>query len=356
MNLIQSLSNEVDGGMLSKLSGFLGESQDKTKSALGAAIPSLLAGLVGISSTSEGARHLEAVLDKTDDKAPMLALSGAAPPADAAHTPLDSLFGVGTLNALSGAISRFTGIGQGTIGKLLGFVAPMLLGLLKKQKNALGLDAGGFAKMLAGQKDNIAAAMPAGLGKELSITPGLGAIGGAAQGFVHETSERAHEIAEHARATQRSFTSLAKRLLIPALILLGLLFVWSLIRSQRAKMQTPTMPPPAASVTNTVTMLQNELNTAVTSTSSALATITSPAEAQAALPGLRESAGKLDSLTTRFQQLPTAVRAPISSGAKGLMGKLQPMIDRAMAIPGAGEILSPVINPMIKNLETLTAG
>src|SRR5262249_21387759 len=83
-----------------------------------------------------------------------------------------SILGAGSLSELTGNIGRVSGLsGRGTTG-LLSFLAPLVLGVLKNIKNTKGLDCAGLASMLAGQRNNIAAAMPEGM---------AGKIGGVAE-------------------------------------------------------------------------------------------------------------------------------------------------------------------------------
>src|SRR5262249_3686486 len=74
-----------------------------------------------------------------------------------------SILGAGNLSELTGNIGQTSGLSGRGITGLLGFLAPLVLGVLKNIKNTRGLDSAGLASLLAGQRNNIAAAMPEGM-------------------------------------------------------------------------------------------------------------------------------------------------------------------------------------------------
>jgi hypothetical protein len=64
---------------------------------------------------------------------------------------------------LTSTVSKFLGVGEGPMRMLMGLLTPVIMGVLGREQRAAGLDASGLARMLMGQKDEITAAMPAGL-------------------------------------------------------------------------------------------------------------------------------------------------------------------------------------------------
>jgi sporulation protein YlmC with PRC-barrel domain len=81
---------------------------------------------------------------------------------------LSSLLGGGVLSTLVSTLSRFVGVGEGSTRTLMGLLAPVVLGVLGREQRAAGLETGGLARLLMGQKDQISAAMPVGLSDLLS--------------------------------------------------------------------------------------------------------------------------------------------------------------------------------------------
>ena len=105
-----------------------------------------------------------------DDLSGMLGGGRQGSVLDSGSTLLTSLFGESQVGALSGAISRFAGLNQGSATSLLAAVAPVVLGALGREQRAQGLDDQGLARLLNDQKDSIAHALPAGLASELGST------------------------------------------------------------------------------------------------------------------------------------------------------------------------------------------
>lgn len=76
---------------------------------------------------------------------------------------LGGIFGEGKTNMLSNLLSQFSGAKSTSISSLLSMAVPAILAMLGKHASTNNLSSDGLASMLAGQKGNIASAMPAGL-------------------------------------------------------------------------------------------------------------------------------------------------------------------------------------------------
>jgi hypothetical protein len=309
MNLVQLVNDQLSGDVVSKLTRLTGSGTEETKDAVGAAVPTLLAGMAHVASTPEGARKLNAAVDQVDDRMvsnPLQALGGAGGASsagggsliDTGTRMLGSLFGGGgsgggggMIASCSAVIARFTGMSPERTAALLAALAPMILGVLKSRKQASGLDASGLAGLLAGQKQNIMGAMPSGMGSMLGSIPGLGALtgvtdrakdaagsaaeavgaaGSRAAEWTRETAGSAYDAGRSAtrevvgagRAAASSGSS-AWKWAIPLLLLVGLgLLAWRLVGSRNEPAPqaltsatprntvetrtTPTPPPPEA--------------------------------------------------------------------------------------------------------------
>jgi nucleoid-associated protein YgaU len=68
--------------------------------------------------------------------------------------------GSGGLTDLAGRIGGSSGLSGRAVISLLGLLAPIVLGVLKREKHSRGLDSIGLSELLAGQRSNITAAMP----------------------------------------------------------------------------------------------------------------------------------------------------------------------------------------------------
>ena len=83
---------------------------------------------------------------------------------------LSSLLGGGVANLLASTVGKFLGIGEGPVKTVMGLLTPVILGVLGNQQRAANLDSNGLARLLSGQKDQIAEAIPSGLSKALKIS------------------------------------------------------------------------------------------------------------------------------------------------------------------------------------------
>lgn len=105
------------------------------------------------------------------------------------------------------------------------------------------------------------------------------------------------------------------------------------------------IPDPAAVV--------DQVGDLFTSSSRTLAEITDTQSATNALPALEELGTKVDTVTGLVNKLPEAARAPLGGLVAGGMESLQPLIQKVSSIPGVGDIINPLIEPMMEKLANL---
>lgn len=371
MNIVELIMSQMGGDTANKLSSLIGENRAKTESAVGAAVPALLAGLTKLVSKPEGSKQLDALLGKQDtgvlDNFTNMLGSQGASVAEKGSGLLTSLLGGDTLAGLLGALGKFTGLRQDSMGKLLGAVAPLVLGVLGKQKASLGLDVGGLANLLAGQKQNIMGAMPSGLGDALGALPGMAglfdsaksALGGAAaaaRSGAAQVAGSAERVADSARAgaaqaAQQVGGAVANtgssigRWLVPLVIIVGAIILFSQSKGcQRGDL--PTAPDVSADANSIVGSIESVAN----STTQALGTIQDAASADLALPKLREMNAKLDGLKALWDKIPATARAPIAAVAKSAGASLTPVIEKVTAIPEVGPKIKPIADEMLAKL------
>jgi hypothetical protein len=159
--LLDGLMEQLGGERLGQLAGVLGVDEDKAQSAISAALPALLGGLANNAQKPNGAAALTAALGDhdgsvLDDPSDILAGGGS---------------GAGILGHVLGAkqpevaqhIAGSSGLDLGAITKLLPMLAPMVMGYLGRKQRSDGLDSGGLANMLGGERKAIEGASP-GLG------------------------------------------------------------------------------------------------------------------------------------------------------------------------------------------------
>ncbi len=165
-NLVSAISRFLTPEMIGKMASVSGLDRSTTQSATGALVPAILNGLADLASKPGGARQIgDAIAEQPAGILSNLAqtLGGASMPAEKGTGLLSSLLGGGVLNTLVSTLSRFIGIGEGSTRMLMGLLVPVVLGVLGREQRAAGLETGGLARMLMGQKEQISAAMPVGL-------------------------------------------------------------------------------------------------------------------------------------------------------------------------------------------------
>jgi len=169
-SIMATVSRYLTPEVVGKMASASGLDRAVTQTALSAAVPSILGALTGLVSQPNGVRQLaNAVAEQPVNILGSLASTptGSALTGEEGAGLLSSLLGGGAFGTLTSTVSKFLGVAEGPMRTLMGLLAPMIMGVLGREQRAAGLDAGGLANMLTGQKAEIAAAMPAGLSKLL---------------------------------------------------------------------------------------------------------------------------------------------------------------------------------------------
>jgi LysM repeat protein len=160
LNLIDLVRGHLTGDIGNKISSLLGESRDRTQAGIDMAIPEILTSFDNVASTTDGAHRLSSAIDNAGSGilSNLGSLFGGGFTSDTGMGSLRSLVGGERLTELSGSIGRSSGLNPRAVTTLLGLLAPIVLGVLKRLKDARELGALGLANLLAGQRTNIAAA------------------------------------------------------------------------------------------------------------------------------------------------------------------------------------------------------
>ncbi len=359
-NIVQLITSQLGGGTINKLSSLIGESPERTQSAVGAAVPTLLAGLTNVASTPEGAQRLASAVSQQDPNITSNFAPALGSGSEAGSGMLNNLFGSGMVSSVTSALGRFTGMKTTTIGSLCGMIAPLALGFLGKEQKTMGLDSSGLAGFLNGQKQNIASAMPPGLANVLGSIPGFGSFtqkipaeeiahAGAAPPLSGTTSgsgrsaEPVTPVMHGERATPRWLVPL----LIAAAVLLGL-WAWSHrhITQPMTEQPTTTMGTSAAQITS-------GLQDSLTSASTTLSGITDASTADQALPQLTQINDKIGTLRAQVDQLPASAKSTALSALQPTVAKLQQLSVKVRGIPGVGDKFQTTLNQFDANLSDL---
>src|SRR5262245_49964729 len=186
-NLVSYVMQFLTPDMIGRIAGALGLSRGDTQSGVSAVVPALLAAFGGLADKPGGAQSLVNTIKQqsgvADNFASMISGNNQSSFIERGSSLLTSLLGGHDQAALTGAVSRFAGLGQNKASSLLGMLAPVVMGLIGRQIGTRGVDVGSLTSLLASQKEYIAQALPSGMGELLDragLSSGLESLRGAA--------------------------------------------------------------------------------------------------------------------------------------------------------------------------------
>jgi len=376
MNLVDLVTSQLTGDVLSKLGGLAGTNETQTRAATSAAVPALLSAFSKLASTNSGASQMASSLGGLDLKtlgnlAGLLGGGQASSLGTMGGSLLSSLLG-NNLGSLVGTIASFAGMQPGIMKTLLTYLAPIVMGTIANQFKGTKPDAAGLMSLFSEQKDNIKAALPRGLSLADFDTT-------AASPRRVEETRGGHRHEEPAPG----FPSWLPLLLLPLLGLAGYYF-WpkaEVKEERRAVARVETVRQEGPLVVDRTEVIETEGKKVVADVveetiqlapgmaealkvgegltglfgnlGKVLGTVTNEETARAAIPQLNEYAPVLESLQKSTVELPEAGRSSIVELVTNNIGALQKVVDTVMAIPGVKEILGPVVAPMVETISKL---
>jgi hypothetical protein len=359
-NLVSLIMQFLTPDMIGRIASALGLDRNNTQTAIGAAVPGLLAGLSGVAAQPGGAQKLvDAVRQQTGALGSfvnMIGASGQSSLIEKGSQILSSLLGGRDQTALAGAVGKYAGLGQSASGSLLGMLAPIVMGTIGQQQGTRSLDAGAITSLLSSQKDNIVAALPAGFANLLGGTGLLDSLGGAARTATAAAGQTARVTTSATRAIgdtgQRAVSLNWLYWLIPLLAIVALLiYFFARPAEQVVQPSVPTIP----SLTVGGLDIGKQVTDSITNLRTTLTGITDAASAQAALPKLREVTAQIDRVDGLLGQLSPEQRKVLAGVVNPLMPSLNQLCDKVLAIPGVAELLKPTIDALRAKLAMLTA-
>ena len=364
-NLITEIAEVLSPTIISDIASALGLNNTSTEKAILAAIPTILAALASSASRPQGAAKLNDVVAKQEpgvlsSLASVLGEPGQKALIDQGGAVLSSLIGGKTSSALTSAVGQYAGIQGSGAKNLLGLLAPVVLGVLGREKRDSGLDASGLANLLASQKNNIARALPSGFSNYLTGT-----------GILDDVSVPTATARASSAPTSPTMWSI---LGVIALIVVGAL-AWHFLRHHHHRptevaptnVETPNVAQPGeAPYAGLLAKLQGikagnvdvgQLATAsVNDLYSSLVGIKDAATAQSAVPGLNKASSEFDQLDGVLNQLSPENRKLLTDTLAQIRPNLDQLLDKALAIPGVGDVIKPTVDAIRAKLDTLTKG
>lgn len=180
INILDQMSSMLSGSFVRQASAFLGETEEGTRAGVRSGVPALLASLMQDSAEPAGAAELfrtvtsDAVDAGIENR--LGGILGNRSSLDSTLSSGESLLGTVFGNRAGGvahALSQVAGIKPSSATTLLAFAAPVMMGFLKKHVMQNGLDAGGLASVLLGQRGML---QKAGLDDRITSALGFGSL------------------------------------------------------------------------------------------------------------------------------------------------------------------------------------
>ena len=395
-NLVDLVKDQMGGQALGQLGALLGEDNNKTEAAFGAAVPGLLHGLTGAANADGGASLFNAVNDADDglldNIGGLLTGGNSGNVMNQGSNLLGSLLGNGAMGGLASAVAGLTGIGGKSSSGLMGILTPIILGIIKRKLfgggGGFAQNAGGLLSMLNGQRNHVEAAMPAGFGNQLqssgfmdqiaslggNVGDAVGNTVGAAGDAVSNTAssvghaagnavdgvgnavDGVGDAAGHAASSGGGFL----KKLLPLALLVGLAFLaWNFFKGK--DVAAPDVSGAASSAADSVkaaipsidvdgTDIGAEFGNVFGTATSTVQGITDVDTAKAALPAFEDLTGKVDGLGGLWDKAPEAGRGQLSGMISDNLGTLTPALDKVKEIPGVGDIIGPATGPLMEKL------
>lgn len=369
-DLIASIQRMVTPDLIGKIAGGLGYDKGAVGQAVAAGIPAILASLTAVADKSDGAQKIANVLSQSSVTLDEIrsSFTGAEQQSIADHgaSVLSTLLGNGPAKALANAVSEYSGLGPSAGKSLLGLLAPLVLGVLGQKQRTLGLDAGGIANLLVGQKDSILAALPSGFSSLLKGTGILDSLGG--------LKDTATQAADRAGATvgsayermspppvENKGSGMSGWALAAAALVAVAGIAWFFSGPQPVEVAETTKPVApvegraVSSPEDASPRVTLQVTTTVNGLRAALQEVRDSGTAAAAMPKLRDAIANLDRLNGMAAQLPPESRKRIAALVAAAMPSINQLADKVLANPETADVTRPAIEPIREKLASLAA-
>ena len=354
INLVSLVSQYMTPELVGRIATALGVDRSLLGKAVVALAPTLLRTLAGVASTPLGAQRLAGEVEKQDPSIlhtleSQIGGEGQGSLIKGGLGALESLLGGSAVSGLSGALSKFSGIGEGAVSSLIGLATPTVLGVLNKERTAQGLDSSGLAHLLESQKGNISEALPPELGDLL----GKAGVPGFSAGERVSRAERpAPRPVAKSASVESGLQSFNWRLVLAAIAALALAS-WFYFGNRPAGV---VEGPKTATQNLTVdgVDLKSSVQKSLDGLKSTLQGVHDTASAQAALPQLEKGATEFDKLRDLAGKLPVDSKTSFALLVSQLRPSIEDLFNKVLEVPGVASIAKPVIDSLRAKLDTLS--
>ena len=366
-NIMDLVKDQLTPDNLGAIARMLGEDDKKTAAGMAGVVPSILGSLIGAVGKPDGEKAFGQAVEQADSGimgslASALGGGGGTSLASSGLKMLGSFFGDHKLALLTSAIAGFSGLSGNSSKSLLGLALPMVLGMLKKKGASDRLDSKGLIGMLMGQKDNVAKAMPADLGKALAGSGLLDSLAGTAPARpapALSAMSAPPPAAPATKAPERKSGSLLGKLIPLILLALAALLAYQfLLRPKMA--QTPpaviTQGSTVGAVADQGVALTETVTRLVRETGLALNGITDAATARSALSSLQRIDSDLAGAVNLAARLTPSQQQSVAATAAGLTADLRRSAVKASSAPGASAVIGDTLSSIMASLQLLSGG
>ena len=116
-NIMDAVKGQINDQLVGQIGGLLGESPEKTRSAIDGALPTLMAGIGNAAQDSSSADTLLGLVNNTDDGladniGSMIGGNQASSLIETGAKGLGSLVGNGGVTSMIGGLASYTGLGN----------------------------------------------------------------------------------------------------------------------------------------------------------------------------------------------------------------------------------------------------
>jgi Bacterial protein of unknown function (DUF937) len=357
-NLVTEIMKMATPAIIDKIASSFGLSGDAVRAILNAAVPGLMGAVVNKASSPSGISDILSSLKNAD---PTLvsgmtsALTGAntSSLASAGTSMLSTLLGSGTLSTLTNAVLGSSGVSSAAGASVLGIAGQMVMGTLAK--HSAGLDASGLGHLLSSQTGFINQAMPAGMSSMM----------GSASSAASRVKTSAPTPAISAPAGGMGWLKYA----IPAALIA--LAVWYFMGNRAHETMeadnaatavvkpaetatTPAVTPAATGIMIDNVDVTKNLTGALADLTGSFGGITDAATATAALPKLQSAASAISVVSGVASKFTPEQKATVASLVNASLPAITAATTKVEAMPGAGDILKPVLDALLPMLTNLT--
>ena len=163
--ILDMLTQQLGGENMKKIGSQIGADENTTQGAISASLPLLLNAISKNASNENGANDLSGALSRDHDGSILDNLQGYLNNSDtsAGEGILKHVLGSRQGTVQSG-LSKSSSLDPSSIGKLMGMLAPVVMGTLGKVKREQNLDAQSLAGFLGKEKEEMERAEPNAMG------------------------------------------------------------------------------------------------------------------------------------------------------------------------------------------------